>query len=111
MARARPLRTLFAAAAMTTSVAPVQAGDPASGRDLASACSACHGLDGLSRRPDAPNIAGQIDIYMIDQLKKYRSGARTHPVMSIVAGGLSDEDIADLVAYYSGIKITVEIPE
>ena len=103
---------MLAATALTfQAVAPVQAGDPASGRDLASACLTCHGLDGLSRRPDAPNIAGQIDIYMIDQLKKYRSGARTHPVMNIVAGGLSDEDIADLAAYYSGIKITVEIPE
>ncbi len=111
MLSARPLRTLIAAVAIATWAAAAEAGDPASGRALASACSACHGLDGLSRRPDAPSIAGQVAFYMIDQLKKYRSGARTHPVMNIVAEGLSDEDIADLVAYYSGIKITVEIPE
>jgi cytochrome c553 len=96
---------------MMISTGSAQAGDPAAGRTLARACSACHGLDGLSRRPDAPNIAGQIDIYMIDQLKKYRSGARKHPVMNVVAKGLSDQAIADLTTYYASIKVTVEVPE
>ena len=103
--------TLIAAAFMAVSGSSVRAGDPAAGRDLAHACSACHGLDGLSRRPDAPHIAGQIDIYMIDQLKKYRAGTRKHPVMNIIAEGLSDQDIADLTAYYASIKVTVEVPE
>ncbi len=92
-------------------IAAAWAGDRAAGRDKAAACLACHGLDGLSRQPDAPNIAGQNAIYMREQLRAYRSGKRTHPVMNVVAKDLSDTDIDDLTAYYNGIKISVEMPE
>ena len=44
------------------------------------------------------------------QLEQYRSGARPHPVMNVVAKGLSDDDIADLAAWYAGIRVTVEPP-
>ena len=90
---------------------PATAGDPAAGRKKAAACRTCHGMDGLSRRPDAPHIAGQNAFYLREQLVKYRSGQRMHPVMNVVAKTLSDADIDDLVAYYSNIKITVEVPE
>jgi cytochrome c553 len=71
----------------------------------------CHGLDGIARQPDAPNLAGESPIYVARQLEAFRSGERQHPQMSIIAQGLSDEDIADLAAWYSSIKITVEMPE
>ena len=58
----------------------------------------------MSKRPDAPNIAGQNPFYMDLQLKNYRSGERRNPVMNVVADGLSDEEIANLVAYYAAIK-------
>lgn len=47
-------------------------------------------------------------MYLRNQLGKYRSGERPHPVMSIVAKGLSDSDIADLAAFYARIRIRVE---
>jgi cytochrome c553 len=84
------------------------AGDPDAGRQKAAACRPCHGLDGMSRRPDSPHIAGQIDMYLQEQLRKYRSGERPHPVMGVVTQGLSDSDIDDLAAFYSGIRIRVE---
>ena len=87
------------------------AGDPAAGRSTAAQCQPCHGLDGWSVRPDAPHIAGQIETYLRAQLESYRSGKREHAVMSIVAASLSDEDIADLAAWYSGIEFTVKAPE
>ncbi len=90
---------------------PAVAGEAAAGRTKAAACRPCHGMDGLSRQPNAPNIAGQNDFYMRDQLMRYRDGRRAHPVMSIVTQNLSDADIDDLVAYYSSIRITVEVPE
>lgn len=90
---------------------PALAQDRVAGRTKAVACQVCHGMDGVSRQPDAPNIAGQNAFYMREQLIKYRSGARAHPVMNIIAGNLSDSDIDDLAAYYASIKITVEIPE
>ncbi len=92
-------------------VNPATAGELAAGREKAAACRPCHGMHGLSRQPNAPHIAGQNDFYMREQLGKYRSGQRVHPVMNVVAKELSDADIDDLVAYYSSIKITVEVPE
>jgi cytochrome c553 len=89
--------------------APVaHSADPAAGRDKAVTCRPCHGLDGLSRRPDAPNIAGQVEIYLRSQLRKYRSGERPHPVMGVVTRVLSDADIEDLAAFYAGIRVRVE---
>ncbi len=87
-----------------------ESGDIESGRLKAAACRGCHGLDGLSRQPDAPHIAGQVAFYLRDQLLKYRSGERAHPVMNVVTKGLTDSDIDDLVAYYASIKLTVELP-
>ena len=58
-----------------------------------------------------PNIGGESAIYLTKQLQDFRSGARQHEQMSIIASGLSDEDIADLVAYYASIEFTVKVPE
>ena len=84
-----------------------RAGDIKAGRSKALMCQACHGLDGLSKVPDAPNIAGQIEQYMIAQLQAYKSGARKNDAMSVVTPNLSDADIEDLAAYYAAIEISV----
>ncbi|MDH3476352.1 MAG: cytochrome c [Rhodospirillales bacterium] len=102
---------LAAAFAMIAPGPAAAAGDPAAGREKAVACRPCHGLDGLSRQPDAPSIAGQVELYLGQQLADYRSGKRQHPVMGVIAGGLSDQDIADLAAWYAAIKVTAEPPE
>jgi cytochrome c553 len=83
------------------------AGDVKAGRAKAMMCQACHGLDGLSKTPDAPNIAGQIEAYFVAQLQAYKSGARKNDAMSVVAPSLSDNDIEDLAAYFSAIEINV----
>ncbi|APX93340.1 hypothetical protein BWR19_10590 [Halomonas sp. 1513] len=92
-------------------VQPAQAGSLEAGRDKAQQCAACHGLDGLSRLPDAPHLAGDSALYLAAQLRAYRGGTRQHPQMSIIAAGLSDEDIADLAAWYAGIAISVTLPD
>jgi cytochrome c553 len=71
---------------------------------------ACHGANGMSVAPDAPNLAGQPAIYLNAQLKAYRGGKRTHEVMNVVAKPLSDADIDALAAWYSSIKIEVKTP-
>lgn len=81
------------------------------GLQKAAQCAACHGKDGLSRRPDVPHIAGQGEIYLEAQLRRFRSGERAHPEMNIIAKGLSDEDIQDLVAWYSSITLEVKLPD
>jgi len=83
------------------------AGDVKAGRAKALMCQACHGMDGLSKAPDAPNIAGQIEPYLVAQLQAYKSGARKNDAMSVVAPSLSDADIEDLAAYFSAIEINV----
>jgi cytochrome c553 len=70
-------------------------------------CQACHGMDGLSKVPDAPNIAAQLESYIVAQLQAFKSGARKNDAMSMVAPALSDTDIEDLAAYFSAIEINV----
>jgi cytochrome c553 len=83
------------------------AGDVKAGRAKALMCQACHGLDGLSKAPDAPNIAGQTEPYLVAQLQAYKSGARKNDAMSVVAPSLSVADIEDLAAYFAAIEISV----
>ena len=85
----------------------VCAGDAKAGRAKALMCQACHGMDGISKAPDAPNIAGQTEPYLIAQLQAFKSGARKSESMTVVASTLSDKQIEDLAAYYSAIEIKV----
>ena len=108
MISAYPKVALFASVCLLTAGASVcSAGDIKAGRAKALMCQACHGLDGLSKVPDAPNIAGQTEPYIVAQLQAYKSGARKNDAMSVVAPSLSDTDIEDLAAYFSAIEISV----
>jgi cytochrome c553 len=83
------------------------AGDVKAGRAKAVMCQACHGLDGMSKVPDAPNIAGQNGAYLATQLRAFKSGTRKNESMTLVASMLSDQEIDDLAAYFSAIEIKV----
>ena len=85
-----------------------RAGDIKLGATLANKCEVCHGLDGLAKIVEAPNIAGQNEQYLIKQLTAFKSGDRRNEMMSVVVTTLSDKDILDLAAYYSAIEIKVE---
>jgi cytochrome c553 len=99
-----PLTALF--------VFPALAGDPAAGKVKAeTVCQTCHGVDGKATIPTAPNISGQQKMYLIAQLRDYRSGKRRHEQMKIIAAMLSDDDIENVAEWYSRIKITVEVPK
>jgi cytochrome c553 len=86
------------------------AGSVAAGRQKALQCQTCHGLDGMSKLPEAPNIGGQPEIYLGKSLDEFRKGVRKNDMMSIVVQQLSDQDIADLAAYYAAIEITAKPP-
>ena len=70
----------------------------------------CHGPLGVSTQPDAPNLAGQPELYVSAQLRAYRSGARKHEVMSVMAKPLTDDDIAQLAAWFAAIRIEATAP-
>ena len=97
-------------AALLVSGAAVGA-DVAAGRAKALLCQACHGTDGLSKVPEAPNIAGQTEGYLATQLQAFKAGTRKNETMNVVASTLSDADIANLAAYFAAIEIkVVKIP-
>ena len=105
---ARLVVCLFASACLLAVAGhSCHAGDVKAGRAKAMMCQACHGLDGLAKTPDAPNIAGQTEPYLVTQLQAYKAGARKNDAMSVVAPSLSDADIEDLAAYYSAIEISI----
>jgi cytochrome c553 len=102
---------LAAALAAAAILLPAKAQDIKAGQRKAIACQACHGLDGLSKLPDAPNLAGQPVGYLERGLRAFRDGTRKNEVMSLVVRTLSDADIRDLAAYYAAIKVEVTLPQ
>jgi cytochrome c553 len=87
--------------------APSHSADVAAGKQKAQSCAVCHGENGLSRTPDAPNLAGQPAIYLAQQLKNYRSGKRSNEVMNLIAKPLSDADIDNLAEWFASFQIEV----
>ena len=106
----RGLILVLAALAVTSPFAQA-AGDSTAGRTVMVKCQSCHGKDGLGRLPYAPNLAGQKQDYLVKSLMAYKAGERNSVMMSIAVKRLSDEDIANVAAYYAAIKITVEAPQ
>jgi len=89
-------------------VGPAAAQDVAAGRKVAVAiCQTCHGVDGIAKQPQVPNLAGDDADYLTEQLRAFRSGARQNELMSAVIGMLDDKKIADVAAYYHAIEVKV----
>jgi cytochrome c553 len=109
-ARRRALRIMVAAGVAFAVTSPAHAADIKAGRQKALQCQACHGLDGQAKLPDAPNLAGQTAVYLVKALKDFRSGARKNDMMALVVRNLSDDDIADLAAYFAAIPVSIGAP-
>ncbi|MFT7563192.1 MAG: cytochrome c553, partial [Bacteroidia bacterium] len=94
---------LKAIAGMTLllSMSVMAAGDPAKGKELSGICAACHGADGNSTLAMWPKLAGQHQAYLERQLGLIKSGARQVPEMAGIVTMLSDQDSADISAYFS----------
>ncbi|MDD1650091.1 MAG: cytochrome c [Methylococcaceae bacterium] len=84
-----------------------QAVDIQAGKEKASTiCASCHGINGISATDGFPNLAGQKAGYLTNALKAYREGSRKAPIMNNMAANLSDHDIENLAAHFSGLKPT-----
>jgi cytochrome c553 len=88
---------LFASTAAT-------AGDIEAGKAKSVICASCHGPNGQSVNPLWPNLAGQKEQYLVKQIKAFRDGTRQDPMMAPMVAALSDDDIANLAAYYAAQK-------
>jgi len=83
-------------------------GDAAAGQAKSALCATCHGADGNSAIAMNPKLAGQNASYLVKQLNDYKSGARVNATMAAMAAGLSNEDIADIAAWYSSQQPTLQ---
>ena len=88
--------------AMSALAAGDMVGDPAAGQAKAAACVACHNADGNSTNPEWPKLAGQNARYTVKQLKDLKAQeSRKNEIMAGLAAGLSDQDMADIAAFYA----------
>ena len=89
----------------TSSTAADITGDASAGKTKSSMCAGCHNIPGYKTAFPAvysvPKIDGQHAAYIMSALRAYKSGERSHPSMRAIAAGLSDQDMADLGAFYS----------
>ncbi len=92
--------------AFATGVQAQAAGSAEAGKTKNSMCIGCHGIPmyhtAFPEVYHVPMIAGQSPTYIVKALQEYRAGERSHPSMRGVAKSLSDQDMADLAAYYGG---------
>jgi cytochrome c553 len=94
-------------AVLSILAAPLHAqGDAAAGKNKTAMCAGCHGIAGFrTAYPETyrvPKLGGQNAGYIVNALKAYKAGDRQHPTMKAIAASLSEQDMADLAAYYSG---------
>lgn len=99
----KTLISLVCSLVMLGAAANASAGDVAAGKAKSMLCAACHGADGHSPNDLWPNLAGQKEGYLAKQLKAFRDGNRQDPMMAPMAKPLSDDDIANLAAYFNSL--------
>ena len=100
----KKLTTTLLSAALAVASFSVLGGDPVAGKTKAMSCAGCHGVNGISNNGMWPNLAGQKEAYLASQLQMFKDGRRNNAMMSAMSKGLSDADIANLAAYYAGLK-------
>ena len=101
----KQILSLLTASVLAVAASSAMAGgDAAAGKTKAASCAACHGADGISKVPNYPNLKGQKEAYVVKQLKAFKSGTRKDPTMNAMAKPLSDTDMANLAAYFAGLK-------
>jgi cytochrome c553 len=83
------------------------AGNADAGHSKAQVCAGCHGADGNATIPNYPKLAGQHASYLLKQLHDFKSGKRKNPIMSAQVANLKEQDMEDLVAYFSAQKRTL----
>lgn len=105
------MRVLTLTAFLTSIATMSPAADIENGKAMARQCSVCHGRIGIAQDPEVPHLAGQSAFYLEKSLKDYRDGAREDRRMTLMAQNLTDQDIADLAAWFASIEISATPPE
>jgi len=98
-----PFMVLAACLALGLAGPADAAGDPVAGKPKAAKCGSCHGKNGEGKK-DNPPLAGMAEAEHVKALQDYQSGAREHKAMQRFAKKLSDQDMADIAAYFASLK-------
>ena len=99
----KKIATLTAITLLSLGSAMTMAADAEAGKAKSATCAGCHGAEGISSNTLWPNLAGQKEGYLAKAIKDYRDGKRNDPMMSAMAKPLSDDDVANLAAYYANM--------
>ena len=102
MSKIRPLIVLTVLCCLPF-ISYAAGGDAAAGKAKSMTCMACHGAKGISNNDIWPNLAGQKYGYLVKQIKAFRDGDRKDPMMAPMVAPLSDDDIKNLAAFFSGL--------
>ena len=98
------MKRTVAAAAVLLVLPAAHAADLEAGKARVTAvCAACHGANGEGKAPN-PALAGKSEAELVQAMNDYKSGKRTNAIMKTLAGPLSDQDVANLAAYYASLK-------
>jgi cytochrome c553 len=92
---------------LSINIAVAASGDADAGKVKAATCAACHGSNGIGSTDTYPNLAGQHSDYIVKQLKAFKAGDRKDPLMGSMAAPLSEQDMADVAAYFAGLPRSV----
>ena len=92
---------LLALSVLVPITAHAWGGDAAAGKEKATVCAGCHGLDGNSTVGANPRLAGQYESYLFHALKQYKNGQRQSMLMAGMVANLSEQDLKDLAAWYA----------
>ncbi|MFO7604379.1 MAG: c-type cytochrome [Gammaproteobacteria bacterium] len=100
-------KIVIAGALLALAGSAFAAGDVKAGKAKAKACFDCHGVNGVSTNPLWPKLAGQHAKYTVKQLDDFKTGLRKDPVMSTQVAALSDQDMADLGAFFAAQQVSL----
>lgn len=101
------LLSMLLATGLASSFNAVAGGDAAAGKDKTAVCAGCHGADGNSAAANFPKLAGQGEGYLIKQMNDVKSGARPIVEMTGLLDNLSEQDFADIAAFYASQKSSI----
>lgn len=100
-------KIVVSALLLAASLPAMATGNVQAGQQKAASCQSCHGASGKASVSLYPNLAGQNSDYLVHALQAYKKGDRSNgqaEVMKAFVAGLSDDDMADLAAYYASLK-------
>jgi cytochrome c553 len=93
-----PTRLSFLALLFASGAICARAGDLS---EVFVQCAACHGVDGIAKSADVPHLAGQNELYLFNQIKAFRSGARPHKEMRYMSRRLSETEMREIARHYA----------